>query len=353
MKNAICFLLAGSIWIVLTAAIPIQTETMNQDGRQMISKIFELSPGEDPAPLVEEPFEAGGFLYSYLDTVKQEIPYEEHKSVTKTVTVKSENNRTEDVLKQLESSIPYEENGFSGMLLLDTNSVKTEADGYQTSSYTVSDTREYPGLEHNDPALVPQTVTKNGLTLTLSGISWKGLGGTDTLIPTSYTAVASYRGTGSSKSATGYTTTASYTGDVMASGIQKVRYTVTYLGKEPPPFPWHLVWIGCGVLLLLTGLVAYFLLRRNVKIYRAFAGQDDYVLVGRQRITPKKPIIGLTGLKRPVIGEAAISIRKKTARELTGRQLIIETQKGVITHTIQAAHTDYWFTINTEKEDSL
>lgn len=152
---------------------------------------------------------------------------------------------------------------------------------------------------------------------------------------------------------TGYTTTASYTGDVMASGIQKVRYTVTYLGKEPPPFPWHFVWLGSGILLLLLGLVLYLLLRRNVKIYRAFAGQDDYVLVGRQRITSKKPIIGLTGLKRPVIGEASISIRKKTAQKLAGWQLIIETQKGVITHTIQATHTDYWFTINTTEEAPL
>ena len=205
MKKVMCCLIAGSVWMLCTAAIPIQTETMNQDGRQIISKTFELPLDEDPSQLVEEPF---------------------------------------------------------------------EADGYETSTYTVSDTREYPGLEHNDPALVPQTVTKNGLTLTLSGITWKGLGGTD---PTSYTAVVSYKGTGSSKNVTGYTT-ASYTGDVMASGIQKVRYTVTYLGKEPPPFPWHFVWLGSGILLLL-GLVLYLLLRRNVKIYRAFAGQDDYVLV--------------------------------------------------------------------------
>nr|WP_325305940.1 hypothetical protein [uncultured Oscillibacter sp.] len=104
---------------------------------------------------------------------------------------------------------------------------------YDGKTYTISDTRQYTGLDRNDPSYVPATVVKNGTTLSLSNITWNttgtGIYG-DTLLPTSYTATATYTASGSRKAATGYVTTASYTGEITAEGVQSVRYTVTYLG---------------------------------------------------------------------------------------------------------------------------
>ena len=124
----------------------------------------------------------------------------ESRTVSQTVTVESQNAETEENLALLAGSIPYEADGYAGTLTLLPASVRTEAKGYATRSYTVSDTRTYPDRAYTDPSLIPQTVQKDGLTLTLSGVTWKGTGGTGangSLIPTSYTATASYSGTGS------------------------------------------------------------------------------------------------------------------------------------------------------------
>ena len=98
--------------------------------------------------------------------------------------------------------------------------------------------------------------------LRLSGVTWQGQGGTGangSLIPTSYTATASYSGTGSTRYATGYLTTADYSGVVTKDEIEKVIYTVSYSGSpiekpepEQDPLP---IWLPlCGVGALAAGV---------------------------------------------------------------------------------------------------
>ena len=222
----------------------VATETRQEStpgGDQLITKVYELSPEEDPKSLIEEDFEQDGFLFQYRDMTKESIKKTESKAVTQTVTVESQSEDTEENLDLLEGAIPYDSDGFSGILTLVPSSVKTEAAGYETRSYTVSDTRTYADLAYNDPSAIPQTVQKNGLTLRLSGVTWQGQGGTGangSLIPTSYTATANYSGTGSTQYATGYLTTADYSGVVTKAEIEKVIYTLSYSGspiEEPEP----------------------------------------------------------------------------------------------------------------------
>ena len=163
----------------------------------------------------------------------------------------------------LAGSIPYEADGYTGTLTLLPASIHTEAKGYATRSYTVSDTRTYTDLAYNDPSLIPQAVEKNGLTLALTGVTWHGEGGTGangSLIPTSYTVTASYSGTGSTRYATGYLTTADYAGTVTKAVTEKILYEVEYRGApipEPEPEPQEEnpslpLWIpiGAGAVLL-------------------------------------------------------------------------------------------------------
>lgn len=100
---------------------------------------------------------------------------------------------------------------------------------------------------------------KNGSTLTLSDISWTVTGtglADDTLVPTSYTATATYTATGSRSVATGYVTTASYTGEVTAEGIRSITYTVAYLGTSvETPATFHPTWLAVpGAILLVLGV---------------------------------------------------------------------------------------------------
>ena len=106
-----------------------------------IIKTYELAPEESPQLLIEEPFERDGFLYEYGGMTQEPVSKTESKSVSQTVTVESGSAKTEENLALLAGSIPYEADGYTGTLTLLPASIHTEAKGYATRSYTVSDMR--------------------------------------------------------------------------------------------------------------------------------------------------------------------------------------------------------------------
>ena len=162
-------------------------------------------------PLAEEDFEYDGFLYSHSSTVKEEQTYNEQNLHTETVTITTSTKNLEDILAELKPTIEYDDGVASGTLALDHSTIKTEAAGYKNSSYTVTATKNYTGLDRNDSSYIDKTVVKNGRTLSLSNVTWSvestALVG-DELVPATYTAVATYSGTAYSSVATGYITTA-------------------------------------------------------------------------------------------------------------------------------------------------
>ena len=235
-------ILAAVMASVILCGMAVPTDVEQQDtaeGKRIITRVYDLPPSEDPETLKEEPFELDGYAYEYQSMTKEEHSRESVKAVSQKVTLETESGEWEEIVPQLASTVPYtDEYGYEGDLTLDTSSIQTEVKEYKTSSYTVSDTRTYPDLAYNDPALVPQTVTKNGMTLSLKGISWAAQGGSGeagTLFPSSYTATASYSAVASSKKAAGYVTTATYSGEVSKIEDTDITYTVTYLGTPVEP----------------------------------------------------------------------------------------------------------------------
>lgn len=87
MKRVISCVL---LMLVLTSnafalEVPTDTVVQNLNGSQQAIKTFTVSPEQDPAALIEEPFELEGYLYTFADIVKSENPVEEkriHTEVT-------------------------------------------------------------------------------------------------------------------------------------------------------------------------------------------------------------------------------------------------------------------------------
>ena len=211
MKRVIALLAAAALSITVLCgmtSVPESVEARTDGEKTEIVKVYRLAPEEDPSLLIEEPFEQEGYLYEYESMVKEEEIQEQSKVAETSLTVETETDELAEIIKELPGSVPYSgTDGYSGKLILNPGSITTEAAGYATSSFTVSDTRVYTDLAYNDNSLIPQTVTKNGMTLTLSNVSWQGQGGTGangSLIPTAYTATAYYSAVGSRRYATGY-----------------------------------------------------------------------------------------------------------------------------------------------------
>lgn len=237
MKRVIlCVLLTLSMSVSAFALeVPTDTVVQNLNGSQQAIKTFTIPANQDPQSLIEEPFELEGYLYTFADIVKEENMVDESRSHTETITLETDTDDLAKILDQLKPTIEYDDGVFCGTLALDHTSIHTEASGYATKSYTVSETKTIGQLDRNDMSYVPPTTVKNGRTLSLANVEWQ-VTGTDlvgeTLMPSSYQAVATYSARASYQAATGYVTTAEYTGDVTHEGVESVTYVLTYLGTK-------------------------------------------------------------------------------------------------------------------------
>ena len=194
------------------------------------------------------------------------------------------------------------------------------------TAYTVTDIREYSGLERNDPYSIPKTALKNGVPLELTDIEWTAMG------EGNYRAAASYSGTTYGSRATEYTTTATYLGEVTKETLDSVTYAVVYEGTPIPlPAPVYWPYFLAGVLFIAASLAAILLWRnrRNAKIYALVDG--EYRVVQRIRINYIDPIIDLTA---PSLGPASreylILIDRFAAKRLNNQFLRVICADGTV-----------------------
>ena len=235
-KVLICICLAAALTAnAFALEVPSETVVQNLNGSQQVIKTYTLSPEADPQELIEDPFILGEYLYTFADIIKTENQVEDAKQQTETVTVETAKDDLDVILEQLSPTIDYDDGQYSGTLALDHTSIRTEAIGYTTQSYTVTETKTIGPVDRNDMSYVPAAVVKDGRTLSLSNVEWQ-VTGTElvgaALIPSSYQAVATYSGKAYYSAATGYITTATYVGEISHEGVESVTYQLTYLGTE-------------------------------------------------------------------------------------------------------------------------
>lgn len=222
---------------------PIEIWENRQDGKKEVVKTYELSDEESPDDIPKDSFEWSGWRYELADIIKKEIPNTEVKEEAQVLELESKTNEMETVLKLLPNSVDYEtEDGYIGILSLDTDSIIIENAGTVKSSYTVTEKKEYQNLSANDTSLLPKTIIVDGRALTLSSVTWNPSSQTidGSKIPVSYNATAVYTGVASKTSVSGYLVKAEYKGSVSRTTKGKTLYTAYFIGTkllEPTAVP--------------------------------------------------------------------------------------------------------------------
>ena len=283
--------------LTLAMALPVQAAaaetvavcyptsiTRSEDGGE-IRKIYDLSPTDDPAGIPRSDFEQDGFRYTLTDLLKQELPEYEERQHTETVSLESKSKDMVSVLALLPQEREFiTDDGLTGTLTLQLDTVQVEVAGYGSSTKEVQATRSYPNLAGQDTQYIPKTIEDNGRTLTLQSIDWQ----TDNTASTDgyalgdrFTAVATYTGSATSSYVKGYTVTADYTGTVSRIALNKTRYVAIFEGtaivpvepavelpdvlEAPKQFNWAYVLVPLGVVAAAGGGVgiALFLKRRR------------------------------------------------------------------------------------------
>lgn len=218
-------LLACSLAIPAMAAdilYPVEvTEYMEGDSSRL-KKIYVLTPADDPSLIPTEDFDREGQTYTLLDITRQDQVETDTRDYTETVTLESKTKDMDAILPQLTATLEVDtEEGYTGVLTLDTASIQVEAAGYSTSTRAVTAARTYPNLSDADVSLIPKSIEDGGRTLELANVQWQETG-------EFYTANATYTGTASSKYATGYTVTAEYSGEVSKTTNDTVTYAAVF-----------------------------------------------------------------------------------------------------------------------------
>ncbi len=221
--------------------------SVSDDGTEL-KKIYDLSPEADPAGIPRSDFEQGGFHYTFVDILRQELPEYVERNHTETVSVNSPKKDMESVLALLpQEREVVTDDGLIGTLTLKLDTVRVEVAGYGSSTKELTATRTYPNLDGQDTSYIPKTIEDNGRTLTLQTINWQASSSDNVdgySIAERYTAVATYSGTATSSYVSGYTVTADYAGTVSHISLDRVRYVAIFEGvslapEEPEPTEVH------------------------------------------------------------------------------------------------------------------
>ena len=121
--------------------------------------------------------------------------------------------------------------------------MKAKETGTSSYSYQLKETKEYTGLDRNDPYYIPKTTEKNGVTLSLADVKWTPMasGAENSEVPSLFQATALYTGTAWGSKTDGYTVTAEYTGEVSRMTAGQVLYSIIYEEVQPEEesFPWR------------------------------------------------------------------------------------------------------------------
>ena len=229
---ALCLtaLLACSLAIPAMAAdvlYPVEVTEYMEGESPRLKKVYILTPADDPSLIPTEDFEREGQTYTLLDVTRQDQVETDTRDYTETVTLETKTKDMDAILPQLTATLEVDtEEGYTGVLTLDTASIQVEAAGYATSTRTVTAARTYPNLSDADVSLIPKSIEDGGRTLELADVRWQEAG-------EFYTANATYTGTASSKYATGYTVTAEYSGEVSRTTNDTVTYAAVFSTSSP------------------------------------------------------------------------------------------------------------------------
>ena len=233
----LAFLLAlGLAASAAGAELPEQVVVEDRNGSQRLIKTFVVSPQTDPDSLREDPFLYEGRNYTWAYTTKEEHTALDVKSVTETVTVETQEDDLASILMELDSVLPYDQDGYTGELILDHTTLDIQAAGHEERYGTLTDIQVFSDLPGNDADQIPASTERDGATLPLVHVEWQEEAPSEEApaVPR-YQAVAIYAATTSYSGATGYLTTAQYSGQVTNSGVDSVTYTVVYTGQSAEP----------------------------------------------------------------------------------------------------------------------
>lgn len=208
------------------------------DDYTVIEKIYVLPKDSDASLIPTESYTENEIEYEYVETKVHDNSEEDTKEHVENISYHTSTNDAEAVIALFAPTVEITtEDGYIGTLTFDHETLELTPAGYSSRKFTVTEERSYPNLASADTSLVPKTIDKDGITLTLAGIEWAS-SADETVdgvnVTVRYTANAVYTGTQTKSYVNGYTASADYKGSVTKVINDTVTYTAVFKEVKEP-----------------------------------------------------------------------------------------------------------------------
>lgn len=336
--------------IMLTVTNCFATNIMNEefitkDNIEYIKRSYSVPMDQEDDFLVnlENEFKIENKTYQIQDKNRTGGDIVETIDINTSKTITLDSNSTEYILNQLPQEMDYNENGYVGKYVLDTNSINVESKYNGYKEVLVKDTKIYTDLDKNDLDNIPKQIKKDGLILDLLTTNWevtetKKL--QDNTIPSKYKATCYYATKKKVNNPITYIVTANYTGTAKKVIENDYTYEITYkcIGKDKNILP--ILAITGGSIIFI--IVILFARKKNVIIYNF--QNKEWKEVGKQRIS--KPMINLNRYNyKSVSNRYKINLDEKIVEKYNGKMINIKRNKKTIGKFINKANNIKPYTI--------
>lgn len=269
---------------------------------------------------LEKELEVDGVKYNFTNYTSEGGNTTDTIQINTSKTITSKTNNIQSIIAQLGEVINYNEDGYVGEYVLDTQNinVKTNYNGFRED--LIEKTINYTNLERNDLDFIPKQTIKNGFTLDLLNVEWE-VENTQMIgnyeVANTYTAKCYYAGKQRINYPNTYTVTANYSGTATKTTENPITYNVKYKKVELPiqeveeEKQNNIIPITTGT----TGiiLIICFFLTRNITVYNFKDGV--YKKVGKTRLKANNTV----SLNRFIILESTNKYKLEFSKALTNR----------------------------------
>lgn len=295
---------------------------------------------------LEKELEVDGVKYNFTNYTSEGGNTTDTIQINTSKTITSKTNNIQSIIEQLGEVINYNEDGYVGEYVLDTQNinVKTNYNGFRED--LIEKTINYTNLERNDLDFIPKQTIKNGFTLDLLNVEWK-VENTQMIgnyeVANTYTAKCYYAGKQRINYPNTYTVTANYSGTATKTTENPITYNVKYKKVELPiqeveeEKQNNIIPITTGT----TGiiLIICFFLTRNITVYNFKDGV--YKKVGKTRLKTNNTV----SLNRFIILESTNKYKLEFSKALTnkikGKMITIKKNNSNIKMLVNSDNEKY------------
>ena len=307
------------VWLSLVLAIMTSTNcfasTKTQEMKKLeFDKTIAIEDIEQYKNNIENEIVVDGIKYQLSDIQEQEnkITKTKYKEEKEQLIVKSSDKYS--VLKQFEKEKTIEDDGYTGILELQTDSLDLKTNDSYLEQYKVQIQRQYNNVLENELNYVPKTIEQDGIIYYLTDPVWnvaqtQEVDGQE--IPLLYNGVMNYEGIKERRIIKNYIATIEYNGTLHKEVVESINYHLTYKEVQEEEKTNNIIPI---VVTTTTGIIIFsgivILRRKNIYIYNY--ENKNWKLVKKLHISKNERLVDIT----PIVPSSSIKYKIVLSRKL-------------------------------------